>query len=245
MSDEFKGFDKSRIGITDEVVSPSQRAMVWVTRNATPLTYLGGTLLFILLLILGFALVQGNRVTSANMALVDAVNLYQPLAQRSDAATGDTASPERLREAMAAFREVAANYPSMPQGKAASLYTANILFVLGSYNEAAATVEELARLDGPFVSRFGGTYLLAKSYEGAKDYSKALVALSQVRDHAQGDFRGQVLLDMARCAQLSGDPARAEELYQKVKADFPADNPITQRAEKMLVLLEASAAPAK
>jgi len=240
MPDESKGFERSRLGVSDEVVTPSQRLMVWVTRNASLLTYAGGTVLFLLLVVLGAVLVKGNRTTSANMALVDAVNLYQPLAQRSDAAEGDSASPERLREALAAFGEVATRYPSLPQGKAAVLYSANILFVLGSYPEAAASIEDLTREDPAFVSRFGGTYLLAKSYEAARDYGKALQALAQVRDRSSGDMRGQVILDMARCAQLSGDAAKAAELYEKVKADLPADDPLAQRADKMLILLGSS-----
>jgi tetratricopeptide (TPR) repeat protein len=243
MADEFKG-PKGPIGESEEIVSLGQRTMVWATRNASILAYSGGAILFIAILASGFLLVQSNRSESANMALTDAVNLLQPLAERQGEAPA-AAPPERQREALEAFREVADKFPSMPQGKTATLYAANVLFNLGSYQDAARVIEELRSNDAGFVKRYDGLYLLAKAYEAANNHSRAIAVYGEALERATGEMRGQVLLDMGRCWTLSGDRARAAESYQKVLAEFPPENPLAQRADKMLVLLGTGASASR
>ncbi len=246
MADEIKGRNRSPIADAGEIVSTGQRLLVWAERNATLLVYAGGALFFIALVAAGFALVRGNRVTSANLALAEAVNRLQPPAagEGAPAFAGTGAlMDDRNREALASFLEVETRFSTMPQGKAASIYAANVLYSMGSYRQAAIVLEGLAARDPQFALRFGGGYLLAKSYEAAGDYGKALSAYAPVRDRSTGEMRGRVLVDMARCSQLAGDGAGAIELYRKVKAEFPADSALGQRADKMLALLGASARP--
>ncbi len=222
----------------EEPVSSGQRALDWAHRNSSILIYAGGAVLFLVLVVAGFLLVRGNRVSQANLALLEATSVYQTLTQGDLPAAGGTGerSPERWQQAADAFDEVADRYPNMAQGKAAVLYRANILFSLGRHQEAASSLEALANRDPRFARRFAADYLLAKCYEAAGDLKHALATYAQVRDRATGDFRGQVLVDMARCHSLAGDSAQAVELYTKVRQDFP-DSALSRKADAMLALL--------
>jgi tetratricopeptide (TPR) repeat protein len=245
MSEERKERNRAYVAEADEMVTAGQRLAVWAGRNASLLVYAGGALLFIALVAAGFILVRGNRVTLANLALAEAVNQLQPAATGNDAAPAGTGIIvlDRNLQALASLREVERRFSSMPQGKVAVIYAANLLFSMGSYRQSAAVLEGLSTRDPRFALRFGGSYLLAKSYEATGDYDRALAVYSQVRDRSTGEMRGRIMVDMARCSQLAGDGSRAVEFYRKVKDEFPADSPLGQRADKMLVLLGASAKP--
>jgi len=219
----------------DEILTATKQISDRFRDNMNLIIFTVGGVLFVAFISLGMMWLKTTKENSAAKALTEVQASYNRNAgvtQEEDVQV----DPEALRESLAGFREVMTDYPDMQQGKSAALYAANILFRLGSYQEAAAVVEDLITRDPVFASRLNAPYLLARSYEAAGNYESALEAYSRVLDGTREDLRALLMMDIARCHELSGDPASAVEVYRDV-VDQYQDSVFAVKADTKLAIL--------
>ena len=217
-----------------EIVADQKSLSNWFTDNINLVVYTSGSILLVLVLFLGFTWMKTEKRDSANSALSGAMALYQTTIAALDEDAGKNS--EQLEMALASLHEVATEYADAPQGHAASLFKANVLYRLGRYQEAAATIEELDARNHELVANINAFYLLARSYEAMGDYKSAIDSYLLAKDQTLGDMKAVIEIDLARCHELSGEKDTAISIYKEILSDFP-DTVFSTRAQKKLATL--------
>jgi tetratricopeptide (TPR) repeat protein len=222
-------------GMTPQEIIADQRTLAnWFTENVNLIVYASGAILLVLVITLGIVWMKGEKKEAANSALSSAMAMYQTtVAQiKEDSDTGT----EKLELALESLNEVASEYASAPQGQTASLFKANVLYRLGRYQEAAATIEELDARNHDLVNDINAFYLLARSYEAMEDFNMAIESYQVAKGRSLGDMSAVIDIDLARCHELSGDMETAISIYREILSEYP-DTIFANRAEKKLATL--------
>ena len=222
-------------GMTPQEIIADQRTLAnWFTENVNLIVYASGAILLVLVITLGIVWMKGEKKEAANSALSSAMAMYQTtVAQiKEDSDTGT----EKLELALESLNEVASEYASAPQGHTAALFKANVLYRLGRYQEAAATIEELDARNHELVNDINAFYLLARSYEAMEDFNMAIESYQVAKGRSLGDMSAVIDIDLARCHELSGDMEAAISIYREILSEYP-DTIFANRAEKKLATL--------
>ena len=222
-------------GMTPQEIIADQRTLAnWFTENVNLIVYASGAILFVLVITLGIVWMKGEKKEAANSALSSAMAMYQTtVAQiKEDSDTGT----EKLELALESLNEVASEYASAPQGQTASLFKANVLYRLGRYQEAAATIEELDARNHELVSDINAFYLLARSYEAMEDFKMAIESYKVAKGRSLGDMSAVIDIDLARCHELLGDMETAISIYREILSEYP-DTIFANRAKMKLATL--------
>jgi tetratricopeptide (TPR) repeat protein len=222
-------------GMTPQEIIADQRTLAnWFTENLNYILYASGAVLVVLVITLGIVWMKGEKRASANSALSQAMAVYQTtVAELPDGSEEDT---ENLEKALESLTKAASEFPGSPQGHTASLFKANVLFRLGRYQEAAATIEELDTRDHELVKEINAFYLLARCYEGMEDFKKAIDSYQAAKGAAKGDMRAVIDIDLARCYELSGDTDSAISIYREVVSGYPETVFATRAGKKLATL---------
>ena len=222
-------------GMTPQEIIADQRTLAnWFTENVNLIVYASGAILFVLVITLGIVWMKGEKKEAANSALSSAMAMYQTtVAQiKEDSDTGT----EKLELALESLNEVASEYASAPQGQTASLFKANVLYRLGRYQEAAATIEELDARNHELVNDINAFYLLARSYEAMEDFKMAIESYKVAKGRSLGDMSAVIDIDLARCHELLGDMETAISIYREILSGYP-DTIFASRAKMKLATL--------
>lgn len=219
----------------DEILTATRQISDRFRDNMNLIVYTAGAVLFVAVISLGMMWLNSRKESSATAALIEVQASYMQQVSSVQGEGGEVA-PEALRESLAGFKEVMSAYPKKLQGKSASLYAANILFRLGSYQEAADVLEELISRDPAFANDLSAPYLLARSLEAAGEFDEALKTYIGIMDSTREDGRALLMMDIARCHELSGDPESAIEVYRKVLDQFQ-DSVFAVKADTKLAIL--------
>lgn len=203
----------------DEILTLTAQISDRIRGNVNLIIFSVGTVLFVAVISLGMMWLNGKKEVSATRAILGAKASYGQKGGVDSAGEAEVAA-DGLRESLAGFREVLSEYPDMIQGKSAALYAANILFQLGSYQEAAVVVGDLISRDPDFANDLNAPNLMARALEGSGDYDAALDAYDGILQRTREDQRALLMMDMARCYELSGDSASAIEIYRNVVEQF-------------------------
>jgi tetratricopeptide (TPR) repeat protein len=219
-------------GMTPQEIIADQRTLAnWFTENVNLIVYASGAILLVLVITLGLVWMKGEKKEAANSALSSAMAMYQTTVTKLEE-DSDTRT-EKLELALENLNEVASEYASDPQGQTASLFKANVLYRLGRYQEAAATIEELDARNHELVSDINAFYLLARSYEAMEDFKMAIESYQVAKKSSLGDMSAVIDIDLARCHELSGDMETAISIYREILSGYP-DTIFANRAEKKL-----------
>ena len=222
-------------GMTPQEIIADQMTLAnWFTENVNLIVYASGAILLVLVITLGIVWMKGEKKEAANSALSSAMAMYQTtvaqIKENSDTGT------EKLELALESLNEVASEYASAPQGHTAALFKANVLYRLGRYQEAAATIEELDARNHELVNDINAFYLLARSYEAMEDFNMAIESYQVAKGRSLGDMSAVIDIDLARCHELSGDMEAAISIYREILSEYP-DTIFANRAEKKLATL--------
>ena len=218
-------------GMTPQEILADQKTLAsWFTDNINLIVYASGAILLVMVVTFGIIWMKGEKKDTANAALSKAMAMYQVTVASMETNTED------LELALESLHEVASEYADAPQGHTASLFKANVLYRLGRYQEAAATIEELDIRNHELVNDINGFYLLARSYEAMGDFNKAIESYQVAKDRARGDMTAVIDIDLARCNELSGNVDTAISIYREVLSEYP-DTVFATRAEKKLATL--------
>ena len=225
----------------DEIVSKTDAALDWASQNSNLIIYLTAAVLFIVIISFGIIWVKGNREKTAEDAFYKALSVYNVQVAPG---TEDPDESGRLRQpgeaellkALEAFQDVYKNHRNSPQGEAARLYSANVLYRLGRYLDSIEIIEELLDDQSKLAHDINVQYLLARSFEASKSYDRAIGTYSLLMEMSGNDMKGVIMMDLARCLELQGDTDLAVDKYREVLSLYESSS-LSIKAEKKLALL--------
>ena len=201
---------KRKLKEPDEFISFTERMYLFVTHHAKPIALGAGIVLILLLFTFLFQTWDKKKTEDADQMLNTAMETYQMVS--SPYREG---SPQEYKNAIERFNEVIAKFPKTQSGKLAVLYKGNIYLRLGEFDEAIKTYESyLEKAGKEKLYRAFATEGLGYSYEGKKDYEKAMHAFQKVIDLGQGFQLASAYLGMGRCSEKMGKTKEALENYK-------------------------------
>lgn len=157
---------------------------------------------------------------------------------------------KRAKASLALFKKVVKNHGGKQVAQVALFYMGNCHFQLGEYDEAIKSLKKFLSGGGGGCSGGSGEISpalklvalenLAYSYEGKKEYSKALDYFARLEKAEAGIKKEWAIYHQARMWEQKGDPVKAIQLYKRVKtADaHAAMSPLKSIAEKRAVYLQ-------
>jgi len=201
---------KRKLKEPDEFISFTERMYLFVTHHTKPIALGAGIVLILLLFTFLFQTWDKKKTEDADQMLNTAMETYQMVS--SPYREG---SPQEYKNAIERFNEVIAKFPKTQPGKLAVLYKGNIHLRLGEFDEAIKTYESyLEKAGKEKLYRAFAMEGLGYSYEGKKDYEKAMQAFQKIIDLGEGFQLASAYLGMGRCSEKMGKTKEALENYK-------------------------------
>jgi tetratricopeptide (TPR) repeat protein len=201
---------KKKLKEPDEFITLTERAYLSVTHHAKSIAVGAGIVLVLLLFIFFFQKWEKKNAEDAYQMFNSAVDTYQMVS--SPYREG---SPQEYKNVIERFNEVITKFPKTPGGKLAVLYNGNIHLRLGEFDEAIKAYESyLEKAGKEKLYRAFAMEGLGYSYEGKRDYEKAMNAFQKVIDLGVGFQLANAYLGLGRCCEKMGKAKEALENYK-------------------------------
>ena len=201
---------KRKLKEPDEFITLTERIYLFVTHHAKPIAFGAGIVLVLLFLVFLFRAWEKKNSEGANQMLNLAVETYQIVS--SPYREG---SPQEYKNVVERFNEVIAKFPKTQSGELAILYKGNIYLRLGEFDEAVKAYEDFLQKAGKEkLYRAFAMEGLGYSYEGKRDYEKAIRAFQKVIDLGESFQLANAYLDLGRCNEKMGKTKEALENYK-------------------------------
>lgn len=201
---------KKKLKEPDEFITLTERAYLFLTHHAKPAAA-GG--IIVLILILGFFFFQRwekKNEGNAYQMFTLAVETYQ--AASTPYREG---SPQEYKNVLEKFDEIVTKFPRTSAGKLSMLFKGNLHLRLGEYHEAIKAYDAFLQKAGKeklyWIFAMEG---LGYSYEGEKDYQKALNAYQKIVELGETFQSAGAYLGMGRCYEKLGKNKEAVENYK-------------------------------
>jgi tetratricopeptide (TPR) repeat protein len=201
---------KRKLKEPDEFITLTERIYLFVTHHGKPIAFGVGIVLVLLFLVFLFQTWEKKNSEGANQMLNSAVETYQMVS--SPYREG---SPQEYKNVIERFNEVIVKFPKTESGKLALLYKGNIYLRLGEFDEAIKAYEGFLEKAGKEkLYRAFAMEGLGYSYEGKRDYEKAIRAFQKVIDLGESFQLANAYLDLGRCNEKMGKTKEALENYR-------------------------------
>jgi tetratricopeptide (TPR) repeat protein len=201
---------KKKLKEPDEFISLTERAYLSVTHHAKSIAVGAGIVLVLLLFIFFFQKWENKNAENAYQMFNSVVETYQMVS--SPYREG---SPQEYKNVIERFNEVITQFPKTPGGKLAVLYKGNIHLRLGEFDEGIKAYESyLEKAGKEKLYRAFAMEGLGYSYEGKRDYEKAMSAFQKVIDLGVGFQLANAYLGLGRCCEKMGKTKEALENYK-------------------------------
>ena len=124
-------------------------------------------------------------------------------------------SPSEYKNVLEKFGEVIAKFPKTSSGKISLLYQGNIHLRLSEFEEATKSYQTFLQKAGKEkLYRIFAMEGLGYSYEGKKDYEKALQSYQKIVAEGENFQLGDAYLNMGRCYERLGKKKEALENFK-------------------------------
>ena len=201
---------KKKLKEPDEFMTLTERAYLSVTHHAKSIAVGAGIVLVLLSFIFFFQKWENKNAENAYQMFNSVVETYQMVS--SPYREG---SPQEYKNVIERFNEVITQFPKTPGGKLAVLYKGNIHLRLGEFDEAIKAYESyLEKAGKEKLYRSFAMEGLGYSYEGKRDYEKAMNAFQKVIDLGVGFQLANAYLGLGRCCEKMGKTKEALENYK-------------------------------
>jgi tetratricopeptide (TPR) repeat protein len=201
---------KKKLKEPDEFITLTERSYLFVTHHGKPIALGAGIVLVLLLFIFFFQKWEKKKAEDAYQMFNSAVETYQMV--NSPYREG---SPQEYKNVIERFNEVITKFPKTQAGQLAVLYKGNIYLRLGEFDEAIKAYESYLEKGGKGkLYRAFAMEGLGYSYEGKKDYEKAIHAFQKVIDLGEGFQLANAYLGLGRCSEKIGKTKEALENYK-------------------------------
>jgi tetratricopeptide (TPR) repeat protein len=201
---------KKKLKKPDEFITLTERTVLFITHHSTSIAVGGGIVLILLLSLFLFQKWEKKREENAYQMFHLAVETYQMVSS-----PGREGSPQEYRTALEKFDAVSTKFPKTSSGKIAILYEGNIYLRLGEFEDAIKAYEAFLQKAGKEkLYRSFAMEGLGCSYEGKKDYEKAMNAYQKVIDLGESFQLANAYLGLGRCYEKLKKPKEALEHYK-------------------------------
>ena len=201
---------KKKLKEPDEFITLSERAYLFINRQYKSIA-VGG--IIVLILVLSFFFFQRwekKNEENAHQIFNLTVETYQVVSTPYR-----EASIQDYKNILEKFNEAITKFPRTSSGKLSILYKGNIHLRLGEFEEAIKAYESFLQKGGKEkLYRSSATEGLGYSFEGKKDYEKAVNAFQKVIDLGESFQLGNAYLGMGRCYEKLGKNKEAIENYK-------------------------------
>ena len=201
---------KKKLKEPDEFITLSERAYLFINRQYKSIA-VGG--IIVLILVLSFFFFQRwekKNEENAHQIFNLTVETYQVVSTPYR-----EASIQDYKNILEKFNEAITKFPRTSSGKLSILYKGNIHLRLGEFEEAIKAYESFLQKGGKEkLYRSLATEGLGYSFEGKKDYEKAVNAFQKVIDLGESFQLGNAYLGMGRCYEKLRKNKEAIENYK-------------------------------
>ncbi len=206
----IKKIIKKKLKEPDEFITLTERAYLFINRQYKSIV-LGGTI--VLILILSFYFFQRwekKNEEDAQQIFNLTLETYQMVS-----APYREASIQDYKNILDKLNEAITKFPRTSSGKLSMLYKGNIHLRLGEFEEAVKAYESFIQKGGKEkLYRSLAMEGLGYSFEGKKDYEKAVNAFQKVIDLGETFQLGNAYLGTGRCYEKLGKNKEAIENYK-------------------------------
>jgi predicted negative regulator of RcsB-dependent stress response len=201
----------------DEFLTTTSQVIRYVRENPRVVTI--GVALAVIAMVVVFGVnsyMQQRGVRSHE--LFEAAQREFEIAMRSQAPV----TPENLDKLLARFEGIATEYPSLPAGEMAVLYSGHVLYNKGAYQGALDQYTKMQSSSlvkgglGPLVLYHVGMTRLA-----LKDYDQALTLFDQLSKDINSPYRREAHASIARIYEMMGKNKEAVQAYRQYLKMFP------------------------
>ncbi|NWG04814.1 MAG: tetratricopeptide repeat protein [Syntrophaceae bacterium] len=201
---------KKKLKKPDEFISFTERAFHFITHHFKSIAVGGGIVLFIILSLIVYQKWETKNEENASQLFHSIMETYQGV--RSPYREG---SIQEYKKVIEKLNEVIDKFPRTPSGRLSLLYKGNLHLRLGEFDEAITSYET-------FLQKAGGEKLylsfalegLGYSYEGKKDYEKAIHAYQKILELGENFRVSDGHLALGRCYEKLGKNKEAVEQYK-------------------------------
>ena len=201
---------KKKLKEPDEFITLSERAYLFINRQYKSIAVGGIIVLILTLSFFFFQRWEKKNEENAHQIFNLTVETYQVVSTPYR-----EASIQDYKNILEKFNEAITKFPRTSSGKLSILYKGNIHLRLGEFEEAIKAYESfLQKGRKEKLYRSLATEGLGYSFEGKKDYEKAVNAFQKVIDLGESFQLGNAYLGMGRCYEKLGKNKEAIENYK-------------------------------
>ncbi len=206
----MKKITKKKLKEPDEFLSFTGKTFLFITHHVKPIVAGGIVVLILLLSIFLYQRWERRNEEEAYRKFNLAVYTYEIVS--SPYREG---SPSEYKNVLEKLGEVIAKFPKTSSGKIALLYQGNIHLRLSEFEEATKSYQTFLQKAGKEkLYRIFAMEGLGYSYEGKKDYEKALQSYQKILEEGEHFQLGDAYLNMGRCYEKLGKNKEALENYK-------------------------------
>jgi tetratricopeptide (TPR) repeat protein len=201
---------KKKLKEPDEFITLTERAYFFIPHHSKSIVVGGIIILILILSVIFIQRWEKKNEENAYQLFNIAVETYQMISTPYR-----DGSPQEYKALLEKFDEVHTKFPKTKFGKLSVLYKGNIHLRLGEFEEAIKAYETFLQKTGKEnFYRSLAMEGLGYSYEGKKEYEKALKAFQKVIDLGQTFQLGNAYWGMGRCYEKLGKINEAVENYK-------------------------------
>ncbi|HXX33149.1 MAG TPA: tetratricopeptide repeat protein [Thermodesulfobacteriota bacterium] len=201
---------KKNLKKPDEFITLTERTFLFVTRHSRSIAVGAGIVLVLLLGIFSFQKWEKKNEGNAFQMFHLAMETYGMVS--SPYRDG---SPQEYRTVLEKFDEIITKYPKTSSGKIALLFKGNIYLRLGEFDDAIKAYEAfLQKTREKKLYRSFALDGLGYSYEGKKEYQKAVDAYQRIIGLGEGFQLADAYFGLGRCYEKMGKIKEALEYYR-------------------------------
>lgn len=223
---------KKKLKEPDEFITLTERTYLFITHHSKSIAAVGIIVLILILSIFFFQRWERKKEERAYQLFNLAMGTYQMVS-----APSREGSPQEYKNVLEKFNEAITQFPGTSSGKLSILYKGNIYLRLGEFEEAVKAYESFIKKGGKEkIYRAFAMEGLAYSYEGKKDYEKALNAYQKIIELGEHFQLANAYLGMGRCYEKLEKKKEAIENYKaflKISQKSQMANPILKKISNL------------
>ncbi len=201
---------KKKLKEPDEFITLTEKTYLFITHHSKPIAGGGIIVLILILSLFFFQRWEKKNEGKAYQMFNLAVETYQMVNTPYREGT-----PQEYKNVLEKFNEAITNFPRTSSGRLSILYKGNIHLRLGEFEEAIKAYESFLKKAGEEkIYQSFAMEGLGYSYEGKKDYEKALNAYQKIIDLGENFKLENAYLGMGRCYEKLGKNKEALENYK-------------------------------